>query len=310
MFLLLFLVVTVVTAQSEDKYSVLKEKWCGDENCYDVLGVAPDSNRTVVKAAYNNLSFALHPDKNPNQTQEDKAKYLKITQAYEILSVSDKRFQYDEYLRLKTSWDSPREHPIVVFLLLYIVIVCIVLQYQKQRYHVVRKAILDDKRVQRYFTQTKNIDFTKKKEKKPKKPKNKKKSDDGNDENGSNKNEKSEIDLITAEEINTALQSVNVIFVDWNPEKPSWKKAALDVPNFFLFCTQQLVFHMRWYYKYNITKQSLSLSDAEYLCRKYHNKTQQEWDLMDSKSKEELLKKGKSAWKKAFAENQSSKKED
>jgi len=175
-FWLIIIVIISVVLSEDDKYNSLKEKWCGDDNCYAVLGLKPDSSPKLIRETYNNFSLALHPDKNPNQTKADKERYLKITHAYEILSTSEKRIQYDEYLRLKTSWDSPREHPIMVFVLLYIAIVFIVLQYQKQRYNAVRKAILNDKRVQRYFVTNKNIDLSKKKDKKLKKTKpNKKK---------------------------------------------------------------------------------------------------------------------------------------
>jgi len=98
-------------------------------------------------------------------------------------------------------------------------------------------------------------------------------------------------------------------FVEWNHEKPTWPKAAVDVPMFILWCTKEAAFQIRWYYQYKLLKKPVSREDAEYLCRKYHNKTEEEWDSMDAKSKEELLK-SKGPWKKVFVENQGSKKQD
>eukprot|EP01084_Bolivina_argentea_P039056 72190_1 len=56
---------------NRDKYDVLKEEWCGDYDCYDLLGADQSSEFREIKQKYNNLSLALHPDKNPNQSTED-----------------------------------------------------------------------------------------------------------------------------------------------------------------------------------------------------------------------------------------------
>ena len=61
---------------------------------YKVLGVDVDASSQQIKAAYKKLALKYHPDKNPDDT-EAKAKFLKIQEAYQILSSDEKRRQYD-----------------------------------------------------------------------------------------------------------------------------------------------------------------------------------------------------------------------
>lgn len=49
---------------------------------FDVLGIAPTTNKTVIKKAYRQLAFKFHPDVNPSQQAHQK--FIEITEAYEI----------------------------------------------------------------------------------------------------------------------------------------------------------------------------------------------------------------------------------
>ena len=57
----------------------VKEKAC------ETLGVPMTATEDEIKRAYLKLARRLHPDKNPNQSEEDGAKFKKILQAYETL---------------------------------------------------------------------------------------------------------------------------------------------------------------------------------------------------------------------------------
>jgi molecular chaperone DnaJ len=60
---------------------------------YATLGVRRDASPDEIKRAYRRLARELHPDVNPDpQTQE---RFKEITQAYEVLSDSEKRQMYD-----------------------------------------------------------------------------------------------------------------------------------------------------------------------------------------------------------------------
>merc|ERR1719242_2911205 len=90
---------------------------------------------------------------------------IRINKAYEILS--PKRNDYDEYLRIKVSMDSPVENPVVVLFLLYLGIAGAVLFYQRQTQKRVKELILKNHDVIRYYWDKKGIDLTgKRKEKK------------------------------------------------------------------------------------------------------------------------------------------------
>lgn len=60
---------------------------------YDVLGVGRDAGEAEIKKAFRRLARELHPDVNPDpETQE---RFKEITQAYEVLSDSQKRQMHD-----------------------------------------------------------------------------------------------------------------------------------------------------------------------------------------------------------------------
>lgn len=62
-------------------------------NYYDILGVSKDSSEQEIKKAYRTLSLEFHPDRNPSA--EATEKFQQISEAYEILSDSQKKEEYD-----------------------------------------------------------------------------------------------------------------------------------------------------------------------------------------------------------------------
>lgn len=61
---------------------------------YDVLGIAENASDDEIKKAFRRLSFVHHPDKNGN-TDESTRRFQEINKAYETLSDSGKRREYD-----------------------------------------------------------------------------------------------------------------------------------------------------------------------------------------------------------------------
>lgn len=68
----------------------------GKRDYYEVLGVEKGASDAEIKKAYRKLAKQYHPDMNPgDQTAE--AKFKEANEAYEVLSDSQKRAQYDQF---------------------------------------------------------------------------------------------------------------------------------------------------------------------------------------------------------------------
>lgn len=69
---------------------------CG-EDYYKILGVKKTATKQEIKKAFKKLSLKYHPDKNKDNPQKAKEKFVKIANAYEVLSDDKKRQIYDQY---------------------------------------------------------------------------------------------------------------------------------------------------------------------------------------------------------------------
>ena len=72
-----------------------------DKTYYQTLGVTPDAEDIVIRAAYKALSQRYHPDKFKGSAEEAEAKMKEINIAYSVLSDKEKRKAYDEELKAK-----------------------------------------------------------------------------------------------------------------------------------------------------------------------------------------------------------------
>ena len=69
---------------------------CG-EDYYKLLGVKRTASKAEIKKAFKKLSLKYHPDKNKDNPKKAKEMFIKIANAYEVLSDDEKRKIYDQY---------------------------------------------------------------------------------------------------------------------------------------------------------------------------------------------------------------------
>ena len=63
---------------------------------YDILGVSKNATEDEIKKVYRKLALKYHPDRNKGDKQAEE-KFKEAAEAYEILSDSQKRSQYDRF---------------------------------------------------------------------------------------------------------------------------------------------------------------------------------------------------------------------
>jgi len=64
---------------------------------YEILSVSRTSTQEEVKSAYRKAALKWHPDRNPQQKEQAEGKFREATEAYSVLSDTNKRAAYDRY---------------------------------------------------------------------------------------------------------------------------------------------------------------------------------------------------------------------
>ena len=63
---------------------------------YEVLGVSKTATAEEIKKAYRKVAMQFHPDRNPGDKAAEE-KFKEAAEAYEVLSDSNKKAQYDRF---------------------------------------------------------------------------------------------------------------------------------------------------------------------------------------------------------------------
>ena len=72
-----------------------KPRGTRDYTYYDILGVEKTADLATIKSAYRKMAMKFHPD-NADSNAWAKARFIEIQEAYEVLSDSKKRADYDK----------------------------------------------------------------------------------------------------------------------------------------------------------------------------------------------------------------------
>lgn len=74
---------------------------------FAILGISPESDQEAIKAAYRELVFTFHPDR--NQDPEAHRRFLEVGEAYRVLTEPDLRRRYlNRYYALRPSRDQEK----------------------------------------------------------------------------------------------------------------------------------------------------------------------------------------------------------
>ena len=76
-------------------FLLIPNSFCG-EDYYKLLGIKRSASKAEIRRAFKKLSLKYHPDKNKDNPEKAKAKFIKIANAYEVLSDDKLRKIYDE----------------------------------------------------------------------------------------------------------------------------------------------------------------------------------------------------------------------
>lgn len=67
------------------------------DDYYELLSVKKTATEDEIKKAYKKLALQWHPDRNPDNATEATEKFKKISEAYSVLTDTEKRRLYDQY---------------------------------------------------------------------------------------------------------------------------------------------------------------------------------------------------------------------
>ncbi|XP_035230961.1 dnaJ homolog subfamily C member 25 homolog isoform X2 [Stegodyphus dumicola] len=84
----------------DSTFALIDSLYCGQHDCYSVLGVTRDASKTDIGKVYRQLAKKYHPDmhKSPDSKKKAAEKFTLIATAYEILKDDDSRKDYDYML--------------------------------------------------------------------------------------------------------------------------------------------------------------------------------------------------------------------
>ncbi|XP_040273234.1 dnaJ homolog subfamily C member 25 [Bufo bufo] len=259
--------------------------YCGQQVCYDVLGVSREAIKADIARAYRQLARKYHPDR--YRTPEDKETahkhFLLVATAYETLKDEETRRDYDymldhpeEYYRHYYHYYSRRLAPKVDVRIVILVTVCVISIFQFYSWRSsYNEAIKYLSTVPKYRIQATEIArqqglLNRGKEK------------------GRNKRSKEEIKEEDEEIIRDIIK--NKIDIKGGYQKPQMYDILLfQIVLFPYYFIQYISWYVRWVYTFNIKREEYGETEKLYLIRKYMKMSQSQFDSLEDERKKMFL---------------------
>lgn len=247
MLALLFLALcTTVLAKREKSSWNRDDQFCGENNCYELLGVAEESSKSVIKKAYRELSKENHPDKLkglPADEVERRTEFMKeINIANDVLSSEARRKDYNTMLKVRKQMDAPKENEFVVLIGIFLLVTAAVHFFRKQGYESVKKELLKTPRVARVFSQEedeKTAGMSKKDLKAYKKQRKKEKQEGEED-----------LDQYDDAVINKVIKEGGLKVYGWNGGKPNFIGSAFVVAKSPITLGMKSIYTCFWVFRF------------------------------------------------------------
>uniref|UniRef100_A0A1D1XYY4 DnaJ subfamily C member 25 n=1 Tax=Anthurium amnicola TaxID=1678845 RepID=A0A1D1XYY4_9ARAE len=247
--------------------------YCGEDDCYDLLGVTQSANTSEIKKSYYKLSLKYHPDKNPDP--ESRKVFVKIANAYEILKDEATREQYDYAIthpeevfynaaRYYHAYYGHKTDPRAVLIGLLLMVSALQYLNQWTRY---TQAVAMVKKTPAYKNRLRALELER----------------SGGVTN--KKKARKQMDKKTEEELSNELQ-----LQIQGAEKPSiWKLVVIRFLLLPYMLGKLLFWRCCWFWRYHVRKAPYSWNDACYLTQRCLRIPFEAWRNIDESMKNDLV---------------------
>lgn len=266
----------------EANWSPLDEMFCGNDDCYELIGVKRDATLTEIKKKFRRVSLQYHPDKNP--TPEGLRTFQKIAKANEVLTNSETREAYDYYLDNPNSLYAlyygiravypARSSPVVVVILILCVLSALQYANDNWRYHHVVSRIKSSKNFKKAVES--ELDAINRK--------------------WQSLPEDELQELMTR--VEESIIEDRVVIDGHAPKKAHWRDMLIIKTVMSPYYTYQyLSYKLRWFIKFDVLKEEYGDEEKEYITQQRSNMTPAVWNKLPEEEKKEYLE--KELWKDA-----------
>lgn len=297
------LVVLLSAACLPQAEAFLEGLYCGQDNCYEVLGMTRESSTQEISRAYRALARKWHPDLHRGEAAKAAAteKFQLIAAAYEVLKEEESRKDYDYML------DNPEEYyhhyyryyrrmyaPKVDVRYVIVVTITLISAYQYYASHAKYKEAIDYfVTVPKYRMKAKEIAVQEALW--PAEGKGKqaflrqRASTAGAGSSGGRKSAKEELKAEEEAVIRAVIEEKMDIKGAYS--KPSYTDMLwVQIVLLPLWLGQYLYWLARWIYKFNIKKEPYGLEEKHYLIRRFMGLSAGEWAHKEPYEVEEYMR--------------------